>query len=547
MLKNLKISTRLKFSVGISALFLLLVGYVGMYAASISNHALSTVYQDRTLPMGQLGKIRELSLHGQLNIAKAVLDPSPEEIKKDIEDIKADASRIDAVWAAYMATYLTPEEENIAASFKNEWSRYLIEGLFPAIEALEKNDLKLAHEILVNKVSPLYKPVAGLSSDLLQLQLDVAEVEYVNAKARYEKLKLICIAAILVGLSFSSIIGYSIISSIRSSIEEAIEIAKDVTNGDLKVRCKRLPNDETAELFNALFSMQKGLGVVVNSVRLGAKRVYVASAEFAQGNMDLSSRTESQASALEETAASMEELGVQVKHNAENAEFASQLSREASQTAIESGKVVSQVVKTMTEISHSSKRISEIISVIDGIAFKTNILALNAAVEAARAGEHGRGFAVVAAEVRSLAVSSSEAAREINTLISSSVERVEYGTQLVALAGSSMNDVVNVICRVSELASEVSAASREQSFGVAQVCEAVSQMDQFTQQNAALVEQSMAGANSLNAFASEMNKVVSVFKLDDADIQLEGVVVQKDLDSQEDFEWKTTNGSNWKL
>lgn len=547
MLKNLKISTRLKFSVGISALFLLFVGYVGMYAASISNHALSTVYQDRTLPMGQLGKIRELSLHGQLNIAKAVLDPSPEEIKKDIEDIKADASRIDAVWAAYMATYLTPEEENIAASFKNEWSRYLIEGLFPAIEALEKNDLKLAHEILVNKVSPLYKPVAGLSSDLLQLQLDVAEVEYVNAKARYEKLKLICIAAILVGLSFSSIIGYSIISSIRSSIEEAIEIAKDVTNGDLKVRCKRLPNDETAELFNALFSMQKGLGVVVNSVRLGAKRVYEASAEFAQGNMDLSSRTESQASALEETAASMEELGVQVKHNAENAEFASQLSREASQTAIESGKVVSQVVKTMTEISHSSKRISEIISVIDGIAFKTNILALNAAVEAARAGEHGRGFAVVAAEVRSLAVSSSEAAREINTLISSSVERVEYGTQLVGLAGSSMNDVVNVIRRVSELASEVSAASREQSFGVAQVCEAVSQMDQFTQQNAALVEQSMAGANSLNAFATEMNKVVSVFKLDDADIQLEGVVVQKDLDSQEDFEWKTTNGSNWKL
>ncbi len=297
------------------------------------------------------------------------------------------------------------------------------------------------------------------------------------------------------------------------SVAQALQVAEAVAGGDLSGHIKSGGRDEIGQLLHALDVMQHSLIDVVSTVRRGSESVATASAEIAQGNNDMSARTESQASALEQTAASMEELSGTVKQNAESARTANQLAMTASTVAVQGGDVVAQVVQTMKGINDSSHKISEIISVIDGIAFQTNILALNAAVEAARAGEQGRGFAVVASEVRSLAGRSADAAKEIKALINASVERVEQGTAQVDRAGATMTEVVEAITKVTHIMGEISTASNEQALGVSQVGEAVSQMDEVTQQNAALVEEMAAAASSLNNQAKELVHSVHAFKL----------------------------------
>ncbi|MHB8950883.1 MAG: methyl-accepting chemotaxis protein [Rhodoferax sp.] len=308
-------------------------------------------------------------------------------------------------------------------------------------------------------------------------------------------------------------IARSLLRQLGGEPDYATGITQRIAAGDLSVDITLKPHDQSS-LLHAIKSMRDNFAGIVGNVRQGSESVATASAEIAQGNHDLSARTEQQASALEQTAASMEELSSTVKQNADNAKQANQLAQSASTVAIQGGAVVTQVVETMKGINDSSKKIADIISVIDGIAFQTNILALNAAVEAARAGEQGRGFAVVASEVRSLAGRSANAAKEIKTLINASVERVEQGTTLVGQAGSTMTEVVGSIRRVTDIMSEISAASSEQSQGVAQVGEAITQMDQATQQNAALVEEMAAAASSLKSQAQELVDTVAVFKLD---------------------------------
>lgn len=296
-------------------------------------------------------------------------------------------------------------------------------------------------------------------------------------------------------------------------IKRAVETSKAIARGDLTERIPVESQDEMADLATSINSISTDLANVVRNVRQSAETVSTASSEIATGNTDLSARTESQASALEQTASSMEQLSATVKQNADSAIEANQLAQNASTVAVKGGEVVSRVVVTMKEINDSSKKIADIISVIDGIAFQTNILALNAAVEAARAGEQGRGFAVVASEVRSLAGRSSQAAKEITALISTSVERVEQGSALVNQAGNTMGEVVASIRRVTDIMGEISAASAEQSAGVSQVGDAVNQMDQVTQQNAALVEEMAAAASNLSGEARELVQAVAVFKL----------------------------------
>ena len=358
-----------------------------------------------------------------------------------------------------------------------------------------------------------FSQLAESTGKLMTLQLENAAQAQQAEKSSFELARYWLLGTLALVVLFAAVVGIAMTRAITAPVATAVELAQAVAAGRLGMVVKNQRRDEMGLLLNALEDMRRQLSAVVQDVRGNAHGVAQASNEIAQGNADLSARTENQASALEETAASMEQLGSTVRQNADNAHTANQMAKNASDVAGRGGDVVAQVVDTMKGINDSSRQIADIIGVIDSIAFQTNILALNAAVEAARAGEQGRGFAVVAGEVRTLAQRSAEAAKEIKQLIHASVERVEQGSQLVDKAGATMAEIVAAIGRVTDIMGEISAASREQSQGVAQVGEAVTQMDQTTQQNAALVEQSAAAADSLQRQAKALVDSVAIFQL----------------------------------
>ena len=340
-----------------------------------------------------------------------------------------------------------------------------------------------------------------------------AKIDAGRAKDIFGNSRLGVALAMLVAIAVAVGLGWVISHAIASPLRAAVDLAQAVSEGDLSKSPTAEGKDEVSQLTRALGNMVTKLRSVVVEVRSGVESVGTASAQIATGNLDLSQRTEEQASNLQQTAASMEQLTSTVKQNADNARAASQLAAGASEVAARGGRVVGEVVSTMEAITQSSKRISDIIGVIDSIAFQTNILALNAAVEAARAGEQGRGFAVVASEVRSLAGRSAEAAKEIKSLIGASVEKVDGGAKLVAEAGQTMDDIVNQVKRVNDLVGEITSASQEQSKGIEQVGDAVTQLDQVTQQNAALVEESAAAAESMKHQAIRLAETVAIFNV----------------------------------
>ncbi|WP_279827647.1 methyl-accepting chemotaxis protein, partial [Comamonas aquatica] len=365
-------------------------------------------------------------------------------------------------------------------------------------------DSQTVQNFVQQKFIPATTAYIQATQELVDGEAQQAAAAETEVKAMFAQLYTLGAILMVLTVAIATFISWRLSRGIAAGVEQARSVAQRIGAGDLSQDVQIHSGDEIGQLLTALRDMQANLAQVVRTVRHGSDNVATASSEIAQGNQDLSARTESQASALEETSASMEELGSTVTQNADNARQANQLAQNASNVAMQGGQVVAQVVDTMKGISESSAKIADIISVIDGIAFQTNILALNAAVEAARAGEQGRGFAVVAAEVRSLAGRSAEAAKEIKALITASVQRVEQGTSLVDQAGATMNEVVQSIRRVTDIMGEISAASSEQSAGVAQVGEAVTQMDQATQQNAALVEEMSAAATSLHGQAQEL-------------------------------------------
>ena len=384
-----------------------------------------------------------------------------------------------------------------------------------ALQRLESE--LLAPETLAQAAAPAYFDAFTHSIDTLYAfnnRALEALGERLNARTAALQRHLLLLALALAGvLALTCALALVFVRSITRPLDQAVQLARAVAAGQLDGAALEHGSNEVGQLLAALQQMRSQLTQVVGNVRSSAEGVASASTQIAQGNSDLSARTESQASALEQTAASMEQLSSTVAQNADHARQANTLAESASTVAVQGGAVVSEVVATMQGINESSRKIADIIGVIDSIAFQTNILALNAAVEAARAGEQGRGFAVVASEVRNLAGRSAEAAREIRGLIHTSVERVEQGSALVDRAGATMAQVVDAIARVTAIVGEISAASREQSLGVSQVGEAVTQMDQATQQNAALVEEMSAAASSLRAQAQELVGVVSVFQV----------------------------------
>ena len=354
----------------------------------------------------------------------------------------------------------------------------------------------------------------GLLTDIYHAEESLLEQRLKDAEALHTLTGTTLIGGGIVATLLAALLAAWLRRSITRPLRSAVAVAKQVAEGDLRIKIETTSGDETGELLNALKSMSESLSKTVSAVRSGTDTIASASSQVANGNQDLSSRTEQQASSLEETASSMEELTATVKQNADNARQANSLAETASQIAGKGGHVISQVVGTMSEINVSANKIVDIIGVIDGIAFQTNILALNAAVEAARAGEQGRGFAVVASEVRNLAQRSAAAAKEIKSLIGDSVDKVENGSKLVNEAGATMQEIVASVRRVTDIMAEIAAASQEQTEGIEQINQAITQMDEVTQQNASLVEEAAAASELLQDQAANLAQVVSVFKLD---------------------------------
>ena len=512
-MKNLKISTRLLVLVGVLSALLVAIGAVGLLGIAKSNATMESMYLNRMQTQSAVAEFQFLTMRNRQLISNALLSPAPEKIIKATAEAEANIIKLNKVWASLQATSLGGEGDALIKAITAKQQKTMQEGVRPALQALADEDMATARVLAVRKFGDLFDPISHDINALLVLTKADTQRDFDEAVARYAAIRAMVIASILAGIVFAALFGYTLMRGITGPLLRVGEVANAVAQGHLNQTIDTSGKDEVAVVMQALDVMQTSLSQVVATVRQGSESVATASAEIAQGNHDLSARTEHQASALEQTAASMEELGSTVRQNADSAAQANQLARRASEVAVQGGAVVAEVVTTMHGINASSRKIADIIGVIDGIAFQTNILALNAAVEAARAGEQGRGFAVVASEVRSLAGRSAEAAKEIKLLISASVDRVAQGSVLVDKAGTTMAEVVAAIRSATAIMGEISTSSREQSLGVSQVGEAVIQMDQVTQQNAALVEQMAAAASSMRAQAQDLVDAVAVFVL----------------------------------
>ena len=514
-LSNFKIATKIGGGFGIIVAVLIFMGITSLLELKAVNASTEQIATNNLASIQTAATMRDLISDMRFAEARHVMLSVEQEMDEQEARIAFDRIKLADLEPTALKVFDSPAEIEIYNTFKqhrNEWSA-VWEKLRP-ISRKGAAGSEEAQKMYQTESSAAFNLAITDALKLGELNSKQSQESWATAQQTYSNARACLIATIAFAALLAAFFGWFISRAIATPIGEAAKAASEIAAGDMTLTIDAQGTDETAQLLRALDDMRKSLATVVANVRQGSDGVATASAEIAQGNQDLSARTENQASALEQTAASMEQLGSQVRQNADNARQASQLASNASSVAVRGGDVVGRVVETMKQINISSKKIADIISVIDGIAFQTNILALNAAVEAARAGEQGRGFAVVATEVRALAGRSADAAKQIKVLINDSVERVELGTTLVDEARTTMTEVVGSISKVSDLVGEISSASNEQSAGVAQVGEAVNQIDQVTQQNAALVEEMAAAASSLKSQAGDLVQTVAVFKLD---------------------------------
>ena len=512
LLSQLKIGTRL--GGGFALLMSLLVGVaaVALQALQHSEAISDQLVEVEWAKASALAQLDAASRGNALATTQLFFAVSPSQAQAIKQQIDTNRGKVSAAVDTLDHLLQLPEPKALLAQLKQARSAYV--SSFTQVQAqLAQGQRDEAVTTLRDQTLPR---IATMQTHIDALQAvqgrRVAEMRTDMHQAQASMQRLLLLAA-GIGLMAGTVLAWALTRSITRPIHLAVRVAQTVAAGDLSQRLEVTQGDETGELLRALMDMNSRLARIVGDVRQSSDSIATGSSHIATGNTDLSQRTEEQAANLEQTAASMEELTATVKHNADTAREASQLATHASEAATTGGAVVQQVVGRMQDIAHASKRIADIIGVIDGIAFQTNILALNAAVEAARAGEQGRGFAVVAAEVRGLAQRSAQAAREIKLLINDSVSQVDAGSQLADEAGRSMRNIVAQVQRVTHLISEISNANLEQTQGIDQVGQAVQQLDQVTQQNAALVEQSAAAAESLKHQASQLASLVSVFKL----------------------------------
>jgi methyl-accepting chemotaxis protein len=515
MLKNMKVGTKLIAGFLLISLLGAIVGGIGIRNMSIINDKASELYQKELLGISYIKEANINLIYVGRALGNTLLVSTPEERKQYFTIVDTSLKDFKINMDQARPLFYSAEGKKLMADFDNEYAQYLpmLAELSKRIEAEPLNQENAAVTYFLNTFRNKVNTLDNLMTNLSELKENNGAQADQETTRLYESSWLFMII-LVVGSTLSGLaLGILLTRSITRPLVRAVTIAQTVASGDLTSQITVDSKDETGMLLAALQDMNANLVNIVGEVRGGTDTIASAANQIATGNLDLSSRTEEQASSLEETASSMEELTSTVKQNAGNARQANQLAASASEVAEKGGAVVARVVDTMDAITESSRKIVDIIGVIDGIAFQTNILALNAAVEAARAGEQGRGFAVVASEVRNLAQRSAAAAKEIKLLIDTSVEKVDVGSQLVGEAGTTMTDIVQSIKRVTDIMSEISAASEEQTAGIEQINQAVAQMDEVTQQNAALVEEAAAASQSMQDQASKLTEVVSVFKL----------------------------------
>ncbi|OWW20665.1 chemotaxis protein [Noviherbaspirillum denitrificans] len=456
--------------------------------------------------------MRSAVLEGGIAMRNVGLQYSTPEMQKEESKALVQRKRFQEAQDKMLALGLSAEEKAIVASIA-ELNKKTEEPFKEAIEKVKDYANEAAGKVISARIDPLNQQAITEIDRLVDMQQKTVDGLIEASESAGQRLTTLLMLMGIVTVATGGVLSFVTTRSITHPLQDAVGVAKRVAAGKLGAGIEVVGKDETSELLRALREMDESLSRIVSQVRAGTDEIGTASNEISSGNSNLSSRTESQASALQQTASSMEQLTSTVKHNADNAQQANRLVRSASESAVKGGEVVNQVVETMGSIKDSSRKIVDIIGVIDGIAFQTNILALNAAVEAARAGEQGRGFAVVAAEVRTLAQRSAQAAREIKDLIGDSVKKVESGNALVDDAGRQMDEIVTAVKHVADIMNEITEASQEQSRGIEEINRAISTMDEMTQQNAALVEQAAAAAASMEMRASALGQTVAAFDL----------------------------------
>lgn len=514
MFGNLSIRTRLAIAMAFLGGLLVLGGAMGILGVMMSNSDVKELYSERLASSTALGQANVALARTRLYLYRIALQPDSQDVSNGTQGARDMLATARNAWDTYRALpFSSSDEAALSAEVNTKVDALVAQGLEPMFSVIATGDAKNIPEVWLRIPPALFADVSKGMDSLSQMQIKGARARFDGAQTRFRALVGITAVGVLVALGAAAFAWWSLQRAISTPLTSALSHFQAIAEGDLTTRIEIHSSDEMGQLMSGLLSMQKQLVQTIGVVREGSRSIDSATQEISVGNMDLSQRTEQQAASLEETASSMEELTSTVRQNADNAKQASHMVHGTVLLAEQGNQAAQEVAQTMRGLSDLSGKIAEITSVIEGIAFQTNILALNAAVEAARASEQGRGFAVVAGEVRSLAQRSAEASREIKELITDSLSRVETGAGQVDRATQSMAEILSSVQKVGSLMSEIAAASEEQSKGIEQINVAVSEMDQVTQQNAALVEQAAAAALSLKEQAGQLDAAVSVFRV----------------------------------
>ncbi|WP_426114579.1 methyl-accepting chemotaxis protein [Massilia sp. PWRC2] len=513
MFKNISLQARLVSTMLILAVLIAAVSVVGIIGMRSSNAALSDIFTNQMPSASAISRSNNFLARTRFTLDRAALKIDDPQIDATLARAREFTAGSDKEWAAYLALPRDSVEDALAKVAGAARAAYINDGLLGLAKAIESKDAAQVDAFMQKKLTGYFGKYNDAALKLDQFQLDDASVNFKRTQQTYQRAVTLALTMVVIAAVIMIWSGATLLRAIMLPLRQANAHFTAMARGDLSTLIEIGRNDEMGTMLRGLQAMRDQLADTVAQVRAGSLAIATATEEIAVGNMDLSQRTEHQAGNLEQTASSLEQLTATVRHNADNVREANDMAKDASEIAGRGGALVARVVDTMSDINDSSRRIVDIIGVIDGIAFQTNILALNAAVEAARAGEQGRGFAVVASEVRNLAQRSAAAAQEIKGLITTSVAKVDAGGELVGKAGATMQEVVTSVANVSRLMADIMLAGDEQSIGIAQINQAVIQMDATTQQNAALVEQAAAAAAALQEQAASLETVVQQFQL----------------------------------